>query len=211
MNHEISWVGRDPQISRWDQRGVLLHLSFLGLGWMFSLPLSSSGAQLSLCWAKPVFWPHKSSAPNIFCWVVKFSAWPHLSKSVCLFHQPSLPHPTAPRFAAGNPCCFGCSCLAAPLMPVPKLKQPLPLVPGLPASAAALWSRHNCVCSHRANRIRAWIHQMAGRHQTATLGCWQGQGTGRTEQLGDTAGLTQLRWHCWVWNHSSQQFSYLWL
>lgn len=80
-----------------------------------------------------------------------------------------------------------------------------------PASAAALWSRHNCVCSHRANRIRAWIHQMAGRHQTATLGCWQGQGTGRTEQLGDTAGLTQLRWHCWVWNHSSQQFSYLWL
>lgn len=50
---------------------------------------------------------------------------------MCLFHQPSLPHPTAPRFAAGNPCCFGCSCLAAPLMPVPKLKQPLPLVPGL--------------------------------------------------------------------------------
>lgn len=41
------------------------------------------------------------------------------------------PHPTAPRFAAGNPCCFGCGCLAAPLMPVPKLKQSLPLVPGL--------------------------------------------------------------------------------
>lgn len=72
-----------------------------------------------------------SCAPNIFCWVVNFSAWPHLSKSACLLHQPSLPHPAAPRFAAGNPCCFGCGCLAAPLMPVPKLKQSLPLVPGL--------------------------------------------------------------------------------
>lgn len=34
---------------------------------------------------------------------------------------------------------------------------------------------------------------MAGMHPTATLGCWQGQGTGRMEQLGDKAGLTQLK------------------
>lgn len=33
----------------------------------------------------------------------------------------------------------------------------------------------------------------AGMHPTATLGCWQGQGTARMEQLGDKAGLRQLK------------------
>lgn len=98
-------------------------------------------------------------APNIFCWAIQFSAWPHLSQSACLFHQPSLPHLTAPR--SGDPCCSGWGCLAAPLMPEPKLKQSLPLCSPT-CAAAALQSTHSCVCSHRANRIRDGVSRCQG-------------------------------------------------
>lgn len=206
MSHKISGVGRDPQILRWDQRRCPPSSAF-SCSWLNVLtPFAKLWGSADPLLSQVSFLTSWSPAPNIFCWPIQFSAWPHLSKSVCLFHQPSLPHLTAPRFAAGNPCCFGCACLAAPLMPEPKLKQSLPLVPRL---CCCLAEQTQLCVQPQSKQDQGWAQQMPGMHQTATLGCWQGQGTARMEQLGHKAGLTSWRWHCWVCSHSSQQFSHL--
>lgn len=118
----------------------------------------------------------------MFCWVIMFSAWPHLSKSALIQQLPDLQQGIPAALAVVAWLLLWCQCQN---WSNPSL--------WFLAFAAALQSSHNCVCSHRVNRIRGWVQQMAGMHPTATLGCWQGQGTGRTEQLGDKAGLTQLK------------------
>lgn len=185
MDQKVSWAERDPQISRWDQRRCPPSSGF-SCSWLNVL---TPFAKLWGSADPSQFSDLTKSCPNIFCWVINFSAWPHLSKSVCLLPQPSLPPPAAPRSAEGVPAALAMLAWLLLWCQCQNWSNPSSLC--FPASAAALQSRHKCVCSHRANRSRDGLTGMLWPKSHA--GQLAGQGSARMEQLGDRAGLRQLK------------------
>lgn len=171
---------------------------------MFSLPLPSSGAQLTLCWAKSVFWPHR--VPKHF-----LLAYPVLCLATSFKVSVSVPS-AQPASSSSSQICSreslllwlwlpGCSFDARAKTEAipPSASQPLLL----PCRA------HNCVsvclcCSHRANRSRDGL----SRCQGCTKQPHWAAGRGRAQPGWAQSCLNQLKVALLGCSHSSQQFSH---
>lgn len=199
--------------------------------WLFLLLAECSHSlcqALGLSWPKSVFWPHKVLPKHfllgyqLLCLATSFKVSVSAPSA-----QPA--SPSSSQICRGSPCCFGHACLAAPLMPVPKLKQSL--LPLLPSLCCCLAEQTQACVQPQSKQEQGWAHRdavaqephwAAGRAGLCQDGAAWRQGWFKAAE-GGTAGCaatahsssltsdhTGLQPSCWIWRGREVTKPFLW-